>query len=118
MGLEGSLPHSLEPATCPYPEPDKSSPCPPPSHFLNIHLNISSHLSPCLPSGLLPSGFPTKTQYAPHLSSPLCHKCYMPRPSHSSQFDHPKNLCSGVQIIKLTITYYCSNLTSTSYIPP
>jgi hypothetical protein len=28
----GSLPHSPEPATCPYPEPAQSSPCPP-SHF-------------------------------------------------------------------------------------
>jgi hypothetical protein len=27
------------PATCPYPEPDQSSPCPL-SHFLNTHLNI------------------------------------------------------------------------------
>ena len=28
--LEGSLPHSQQPATCPYSEPDKSSPRPPP----------------------------------------------------------------------------------------
>jgi hypothetical protein len=35
----GSLPHSQEPATCPYPEPAQSSPCPP-SHFLKIHFNI------------------------------------------------------------------------------
>jgi len=26
MELEGSLPHSQVPATCPYPEPDRSSP--------------------------------------------------------------------------------------------
>jgi hypothetical protein len=26
----GSLPHSQEPATCPYPEPAESSPYPPP----------------------------------------------------------------------------------------
>jgi hypothetical protein len=30
--------------------------------------------------------FPTKTLYAP-LST-----CYMPRPSHSSRFDHPNNI--------------------------
>ena len=30
MEPEGSLPHSQEPATCPYPEPDQSSPCPTP----------------------------------------------------------------------------------------
>ena len=28
MEPEGSLPHSQEPATCPYPKPDQSSPCP------------------------------------------------------------------------------------------
>jgi hypothetical protein len=27
MEPEGSLPHSQVPATCPYPEPDQSSPC-------------------------------------------------------------------------------------------
>jgi len=26
-GPEGSLPHSHAPANCPYPEPDRSSPC-------------------------------------------------------------------------------------------
>jgi hypothetical protein len=41
MEPEGSLPHSQQPAICPYPEPDQSSPCPPPpSHFLKIHFNI------------------------------------------------------------------------------
>jgi hypothetical protein len=39
MEPEGSLPHSQQPATCPYPEPYHSSPCPP-SHFLKIHFNI------------------------------------------------------------------------------
>ena len=28
------------PATCPCPQPDQSSPCPPTAHFLKIHLNI------------------------------------------------------------------------------
>jgi len=37
------------------------------SNFLKIHLNIFSHLRLGLPSGLLPSGFPTKTLYTPHL---------------------------------------------------
>ena len=27
MEPEGSLPHSQVPATCPYPKPDRSSPC-------------------------------------------------------------------------------------------
>ena len=39
MEPEGSLPHSQEPATSPYPETDQPSPCPP-SHFSKIHINI------------------------------------------------------------------------------
>jgi hypothetical protein len=38
--MEGSLPRLQEPAACPCCEPDQSSPCPPPSHFLKIHINI------------------------------------------------------------------------------
>jgi len=38
MEPECSLPHSQMPATCPYPEPDQSSPFLP-SHFLKNHLN-------------------------------------------------------------------------------
>jgi hypothetical protein len=34
---------------------------------------------------------------------PLPHTCYVPRPSHSSWYDHPNNICWGVQIIKLLI---------------
>jgi hypothetical protein len=45
MEPEGSLPRLQEPANCPYPEPDQSSPCPP-SHFLNIY----SYLNIILPS--------------------------------------------------------------------
>jgi hypothetical protein len=38
------------------------------SHFQNIHLNIIPHLRLSLPSGLFPSGLPTKTLYTPLLS--------------------------------------------------
>jgi hypothetical protein len=46
MEPEGSLPHSQQPATCPYPEQYQSSPCP-------LHPNTSQRsiltLSPHLP---------------------------------------------------------------------
>jgi hypothetical protein len=48
-------------------------------HFLKIRLSIlSSHLCLGLPSGLFPSGFPTKTLYTPLFPR----TCYLPRPSH------------------------------------
>jgi hypothetical protein len=39
MELEGSSPYSQKPATYPYPEPDRSSICPP-SNLSKIHFNI------------------------------------------------------------------------------
>ena len=42
----------------------------PTSHLLQIHPNIIHPSTPGLPSGLLPSGFPTKNLYTP-LSSPI-----------------------------------------------
>jgi len=44
------------------------------SHFLNILLLLSSRLRLCLSSGLLHSGFPTKTLYT-HLLSPIVATC-------------------------------------------
>ena len=48
-----------------------------------------------LPSGVLPSGFPTKTLYTPLLT----HTRQMPGPFHFSRFYHPHNIGQGVQII-------------------
>jgi hypothetical protein len=67
----------------------------PPSHFLMIHLNI------ILPSKPGSSKWSLPSKPCMHLSSP--HMCYIPHPSHSSQFHHPNNIGWGVQIIKLFI---------------
>ena len=52
-------------------------------------LILSTHLCLGLPSGLLPSGFPTKTIHTP-LSPPICATC--PAHLHSSRFYHPHNI--------------------------
>jgi hypothetical protein len=75
MQSEGSSPYSQEPATCPYPEPDRSSQSPPPPHSTSRRsiLMSSSHLRLGLSSGLLRSDFPTETLYAPLLSPYVPH---------------------------------------------
>jgi hypothetical protein len=82
MEPEGSLSYSQMPATCPYPEPVRSSPCPH-THFLKIHLNIIL-LSPAgFSKCSLSLRFPCQNAV---YTSPLSHTFYMPRPSNSSRF--------------------------------
>jgi len=89
-------PHLQVPATCPYPVPDQSSPCPP-SHFLKIYLNITLPTTPESSKKSLSHRFPHQN---PVYTSPLTHTCYIPLPFPSSRFDQPNNIGWGVQIIK------------------
>ena len=66
MEPEGSLPHTLQPAICPDPEPDRSSPFYL-SHFSKMYFNIILPSTPGSSELSLSSGFPAKTLYAPLL---------------------------------------------------
>ena len=103
MEPEGSLPHSQQLATCPYPGPDQCSPYPP-SHFLKIRCNISLIyliLSLGIPNGLFPSGFPTKTLYAP-LLSPIRTTC----PTHLILRDFITRIIFGEEYRSLNSALY------------
>ena len=73
---------------------------PPTTHFLKIQLNIIFPSTPGSPKWSLFFRLPHQN---PVHASPLPHTRYMPRPSHSSRFYHPKNIGWAVQIIKLLI---------------
>jgi hypothetical protein len=72
----------------------------PTPHFLTIHPNIIIPSTSGSPQWYLSLRSPHKN---PVHVSPLPHTRYMPRPSHSSRFYHPRNSGWGVQIMKLLI---------------
>ena len=59
-----------------------------PTHFLKVYFNIIPPTHACI---LQVVSVPQVSSPKPcmHLFSP--HTCYMPRPSHSSRFDHPRS---------------------------
>jgi len=70
---KGSLQHLQVPATCPYPEPARSNPCPT-SHFLKIHLYIIRPSTPGSSKWSLSLKFPHQSPlYISHL--PICTTC-------------------------------------------
>ena len=68
-----------------------------PSHFLNIHLNITLPSKRSLPNALFPPGLPTKTLYA-SLLSPLCATC----PAHPILLDLITQIIFGEQYRSLS----------------
>jgi len=95
MEPRDSLPHSHMTDTCPYPEPDQSSPLP--NCISTIHFNV------ILPSSPKFCKWPLSLRFFhqnPVFTSIVSHACYMRRPYHFSWFDHSNNIWWAVQIIK------------------
>ena len=74
MDPEGSLPHSQESSTCPYPKPDQFSPRPIPS--LENHFNI---IRPYMPRSYMCCLSPGFRYRNPVCKFPLLHTSYMQR---------------------------------------
>ena len=85
MEPEGLLPHSQLPATCPYHEPDQSSPyryIPLPKDPSYYYPLIYAWISQVVSFSEVPPPKPCIRLILPH----------MPRPSHYSPFDNPTNI--------------------------
>ena len=128
MEPECSLPYSQVPATCPYPEPARSSPSPRTSYFLKIHLNIILPSTPGSPKWSLSFRFPHQNLYTP-LQNKYSFRNFMVDLSYSaavalcvfvSMFDNSVNLLSLHVCVSLshshTNTGWFKKMDSISYI--
>jgi hypothetical protein len=88
MEPESSLPHSQQPITRPYSEPDQSSPRPV-FHFLKIHFNIILPFKPASSKWSPSFRFPHQN---PVCNFSLPHTYYILRSSNSSWFDKTNNI--------------------------
>ena len=114
MDPKGSLPHSHVPATCPNPEPAPCSPRPnfplsedpslyyPPICTWFFHVVSFSQVSP------------PKTCIC--LSSP--HTRYMPRPFHSSRFNHPNNIGEEYRSLSSSLCSFLHSSVTSSLLGP
>ena len=103
MEPEDSLPPSQVSATCPYPEPARSSPWP--------HIPLPDDpFNIILPSTPESPKWPLSLRFLHQNTPNVLHA-----PAHSFWFDHAKNIGWGLQIIKLLIMWFS---TLTCYIVP
>ena len=95
---QGTVLHSQQHATCPYPEPDQPSPCTPPN-FLKIHFN---NILPSMPRPYRWSSLQFPHQNPVYTSPPpICAACS----ARSFSSDWPNNAWWGVQTMRFLITW-------------
>ena len=78
-----------------------------PANFLKIHLYIILLSTPGFSKWPLSLRFPHQN---PVYTSALTYTCCIPRPSHSSRFDYPNNICWGITSISSSLCSFLHSL--------